>query len=69
MFRMQNYYFFVNIQKIFITFCLKKRYIITHSHIFIYLIFHFESINYINRYKITQREKNKIIESFNPFRT
>lgn len=62
MFRLQNYYFFVNIQKIFITFCLKKRRVITYQHVLTCLNFHFKSTNNIIYFKITQREKNKIGE-------
>ena len=51
---------FVNIRKIFITFCLKKRRIITYQHVLAHLNFHFESTNNIIYFKITQREKNKI---------
>ena len=51
---------FDNMPKIFVTFCLEKRDTITFLHITTYLIFHFGSINHINHYRITQREKNKI---------
>ena len=50
----------VNIQKIFITFCLKKRRVITYQYTSIHFIFHSERINPIIHFKITQREKNKI---------
>ena len=60
MFRVQNYYFFVNIQKISITFCLMKRQIITYLNIRTYFIFHSERLSTNIYFKITHRKKNKI---------
>ena len=61
MFRLQKLLLFVNIRKIFITFCLKKRRKITYQYTSIRFIFHFERINPIIRFKNKHKErKNKI---------
>ena len=60
MFRLQNYYFLSIYERFSLPFVLRKGEKITYQYTSVRFIFHFERINPIIGFKITQREKNKI---------